>query len=329
MAELEKLGTLDPAAQKKLLADLEQTDVSLWPLVIDQFRAAVAYRRQVAQRGTATPEAAATVSASDWKYPPTPLGQTASNQVDSSPAGAAASGNNVATDGNPLGATAGLSSSVFPSVLPSTSAQAGHHAGMVDGTLSQRARRPHAETLPPAGPPGPSPDGRVQQACYTAAGAAPVDVDGHLMAAIDALEAKSGDGHSEADMAQQARLRMLYLLAGRRDDALKPMPALPPAQQEFWNKQLYGLSTMMDAERTPDNMRRVAETKHVLDEAVADLARRPPWASATWRFAPRCKVSARSRPSKNTSSRPTRRCCSMPKWKTSPPSPRPRAITPV
>ena len=47
-------------------------------------------------------------------------------------------------------------------------------------------------------------------------------------------------------------LQMLYLLAGRRDDALAPIPGAQPALQDFWSKQLYGLATWLDTDHTPD-----------------------------------------------------------------------------
>ena len=50
MAELRQLGTIDPVAQDKLLEDLRQSDPSLWPLVLEQFRATQAYRRQAMER---------------------------------------------------------------------------------------------------------------------------------------------------------------------------------------------------------------------------------------------------------------------------------------
>jgi hypothetical protein len=50
MEELRQLGTLDPAAQNKLMEDLKQTDPALWPLVMQQFRAAIAYKRRAAER---------------------------------------------------------------------------------------------------------------------------------------------------------------------------------------------------------------------------------------------------------------------------------------
>jgi hypothetical protein len=53
MADLAQLGPLDPADQDRLLEDLRQSDPSLWPLVLQQFRATLAYRRRAAERNAA------------------------------------------------------------------------------------------------------------------------------------------------------------------------------------------------------------------------------------------------------------------------------------
>jgi hypothetical protein len=53
MDELRELGPLEPAAHDRLLDDLRQSDPSLWPLVMEQFRATLAYRRRAAERNVA------------------------------------------------------------------------------------------------------------------------------------------------------------------------------------------------------------------------------------------------------------------------------------
>jgi hypothetical protein len=266
MNEVEKLGDLDPAAQKKLVADLKDTDVSLWPLVIDQFRAAVAYRRRAAERAAAPPERVATSAA------PPALAANNIKFLPGSTAQAAAAAPALADSASTTVLQAGAPAAAPPCDAIATKTSAARVTG--------RRNAPRAGT-PPAGDmktpsmalTKPAAENRVQQVSYSAS---PNDVDGHLMAAIDTLEAQKGDGRNEADVAQQARLRMLYLLAGRRDDALRPMPSLPSAQQEYWNKQLFGLSTWLDAEHTPDRTRRVAQTKEALDEAVANLGAAAP-----------------------------------------------------
>ena len=44
MSELQQVGAIDPAAQDKLMADLKQVDPSLWPMVLQTFRAEAAYQ---------------------------------------------------------------------------------------------------------------------------------------------------------------------------------------------------------------------------------------------------------------------------------------------
>ena len=51
MAELRQLGILDSSAQDQLLDKLRESDPSLWPLVVEQFRATMAYRQRAAERG--------------------------------------------------------------------------------------------------------------------------------------------------------------------------------------------------------------------------------------------------------------------------------------
>jgi hypothetical protein len=60
MAEVQQSGVMDKGDRDKLTADLQQTDPSLWPLVVQQFRAAVAYRRQSEQHSAAPADQAST-----------------------------------------------------------------------------------------------------------------------------------------------------------------------------------------------------------------------------------------------------------------------------
>ena len=132
----------------------------------------------------------------------------------------------------------------------------------------------HAGKPIPLAPPAGS-TGKVVQASYVAA--APVEWQAHLAAAIQQLEAESeGAGKSDTAVSQQADLRMLYLMAGRRDEALSPIPGAAPAAQDYWSKQLYGLATWLDTDHTPDATRRAAETKRILDEAMTRLGETAP-----------------------------------------------------
>ncbi len=47
------------------------------------------------------------------------------------------------------------------------------------------------------------------------------------------------------DVSLALRLRLLYVAAGRREDALRPVAGLAPAEQEFWNNELYALAELI------------------------------------------------------------------------------------
>jgi hypothetical protein len=96
--------------------------------------------------------------------------------------------------------------------------------------------------------------------------------DEHLSAAITGLESQLPDEPGTAsDVGRHAGLRLLYLLDGRRNEALRAIDGLPPTQQDFWSAQLYGLATYMDADRNADASRRAAEASHHFREALAKL----------------------------------------------------------
>jgi hypothetical protein len=245
MEELRQLGTLDPAAQNKLMEDLKQTDPALWPLVMQQFRAAIAYKRRAAQREA--------MAAND--NPPT-------------------SGNHLSGDNQPgdrVGRLPAAGDAQAASNPPpkDNCPVASELPGASQGVKPAVDERPVKETT-----------NRV----VTASANAPVSRDpdnlqGELSAAIKAMEAAAPSNPKTADeLTQQARLRMLYVLAGRRDDALKPIPSAPPAMQEFWSKELYGLDMLLNSEKTPDATLRAAESKQILCEAISRLGETAPLA---------------------------------------------------
>ena len=260
MAELQQLGALDSAAQDKLMADLRQTDPALWPLVLRQFRAAAAYRRraQQAEMAGAGPyhvAAAGPIAGDPGRQPPPgtyppqqvpwPLGESAA-RIDRLPVTSdAALAPMRAPEGN----------------YPRTEYQP---AGV------QSADRPQEDRQ------GYGPAGRVINASYDPAAG---DWQAHLASATRVLESRlQGAPETPGEVAQHAQLRMLYLLAGRRDDAVRPIPAIAPATQEFWSKELFGLATWLDAEATPDATTRAVEAKQLLAEAVTRLGESAPLA---------------------------------------------------
>ncbi len=141
----------------------------------------------------------------------------------------------------------------------------------------------NVDRLPPlidaAVPPNAAPEGdypsTTTPVSYDAA--APADWREQVDWAARALASQiDGSPKSPEEIARHAQLRMLYLLANRREDALQPIPAITPAVQDFWKKQLYGLSTWLDTQATPDPTRRAAVTKRILAEALTRLGESAP-----------------------------------------------------
>ncbi len=94
----------------------------------------------------------------------------------------------------------------------------------------------------------------------------------NLDAAVEELAGELGSNpETQEDIGRQAMLRMMYLVDGKRDMALRPIPGAPPAQQDFWSKQIYGLSSYLDADRNANPGRRAAEAAVHLRDATNKL----------------------------------------------------------
>jgi hypothetical protein len=266
IAEIQELKSLDPAAQEQLLANLRQTPPDLWPLVVQQFRAAIAYRRQVEERDRLGPRSG---GASQVLEP-----GVASASSDPRPATGLQ-----APAGDPSLRPLRSQESALPlsSSAPSLPRVNALRADDPRGTAAAGAKMAAAQSAScpgglPAAAGGP----------ITAAGYEPQpskDWQVALNEAIRGLEAAvNPTPQSAAEIAQHARLRMLYLLAGRREDALRPIPSISPSMQDFWSKQLFGLATLLDTEQIAEPTRRAGEAERHLIEAIARLGESSPLA---------------------------------------------------
>jgi hypothetical protein len=263
IAEIQELKSLDPAAQEQLLANLRQTPPDLWPLVVQQFRANIAYRRQMEEHDRLAQHAGGTGAAS---APGVALVSSDSRPAATPPGSAADPAM------RPPHAQESASSCAAP-----VAAQPGGGGGRADDPRAGPALAAKAAVAPlPGGPAG------------SAAARTPVAVAGYesqpskdwqipLGEAIRGLEAAvNPTPQSAAEIAQHARLRMLYLLVGRRDDALRPIPSISPSLQDFWSKQLFGLATLLDTDQITDPTRRAGEAERHLIEAIARLGESSP-----------------------------------------------------
>jgi len=301
MSELQQVGALDPAAQDKLMADLKQVDPSLWPMVLQTFRAEAAYKRRAELREAAKQKSETTDADARREYPQTRTAGTDKEETrfefkSADGQTTIASKREASNREERIDALAPLPSSLSipnpegrPALSPEPPVTGGIDArSAMPAAAAEKPSRSGGATLEPASTAArltairreASTGGPAGNALAT--GATPLseaDWQAHLTAAIRSIEMESKAGSkSESDVALQARLRMLYLLAGRRDDAMRPLPAAPQAAQDYWSSQIYGLSTWMDAEKTPDSGRRAAETKRILGEALAQLSETAPLA---------------------------------------------------
>jgi hypothetical protein len=67
-----------------------------------------------------------------------------------------------------------------------------------------------------------------------------------LSGTLTQLEQVLGSETASSDTSLALRLRLLYLAAGRREDALRPIASLAPAEQDFWNNEFYALAELIN-----------------------------------------------------------------------------------
>ena len=288
MAEIESLGDVSPEVQKRLLEDLRQSDPALWPLMTQQIRATLAYQKEQAAKAGASPPAAQTQQLA--AAPSAPIAKAPSNSQRQTAARGAIEPQTIQPQSNPPQAiqpqpngqqpnepAAPLARQATPGVAP---AQPG--AAPIPAAANQPSAIATAGAVQVASFEQPAPkQAEAKQPAAKAAAAQPPASEGDwgapLAAAIAALESQTREpARDDESTARHAHLRMLYLAAGRRDDALRPIPGLPPAQQDYWSKQLFALSAYLDAENIADPSRRAAEAASHLSQAAASLGQLGP-----------------------------------------------------
>ena len=123
-------------------------------------------------------------------------------------------------------------------------------------------------------------DPQVAQASHFAsadnfASASADDWQTRLEATVAALEDDLAESPAGANLESHddrpARLRMLYVLANRRDEALRLPAEMPADEQEFWSSELFGLSAWLDAGQIADPRRRATEAARHLHDAASSL----------------------------------------------------------
>ena len=106
----------------------------------------------------------------------------------------------------------------------------------------------------------------------------PADWRGQLADTITHLEHDAAEASAAEQQRLHAQLRLLYLAAGRKSDAMRPLPGLGETEQDFWSNEVFGLAAYLDHEREGDRSRRAAEAGRHLGQAVARLSEASPLA---------------------------------------------------
>lgn len=288
IVQLQTVGAVDPAAQAKLLEDLERTNPSLWPEVMQSFRARRTAQApglgELARTDALSPTGASALPltsrltsssqpASPWsalEVPPITKNDQVVLKEWPQPAPAAQTGR--------VQLAAGVATPTNDAPWPQPPAVVLTEGGLREPgrlNLDNGQVSPSSNAISSRNSAAPPFDAAVRPASFTvpASTGAPANQDAALAAAIAGLEATLQEPvKNSTDVPRHAYLRLLYLSAGRREDALRPIAGLSPTEQEYWDKQLRAMATWLDVERIPDAPRRAAEASQRLTEATARLA---------------------------------------------------------
>jgi hypothetical protein len=243
--ELEEIGAIDQTAQQELLSDLKVAKPEHYSLIVEQFQAALAYRRQLAEREKREQL------------------QLATDGTPSSHAEAAAAHQSSRVVSRRM--SAAPTSSMVESDLPASE--------MPTAFVSHAEPRlqPALVTTASATATGER-DGALKHATANVASSSPSSWQRQLAAAIDELQRNvRPQPATVAELHDHLRLRALLLIAGRAEEAYQPVPGASPAQQDYWSKQLFAMGAYLDGSQALDDKQRAAGALVHLDEARAAL----------------------------------------------------------
>ena len=251
--ELGDLGTLDLEAKQELMADLREAKPENRPLIVQQFRSALAFREQLAARE---------LKAASAKL-------VAENLTDQMLA------SQMASPSVAVPVSFDIQKTTTPQARPLTPKPKLPVVKTKSAPMARQVVVEQAEVAEVAAPQvlADPPLPIVQQASYVTDVVAPVGRQKHLEAAIKDWQASVNAMPGSTDeVNEHLRLRLLQLLAGDEDAALMPVPGATAAQQDYWSKQLFTVSTFLDSERQPNDKQRAAGSLIHLDQARAKLA---------------------------------------------------------
>ena len=307
LGSLQEIGAIDPGAQQHLMAEMQSSNPEQWPMMVQQFRSAMAYRKQLVLR-----ESRLTRTANAGHPPAAQVPATRSSGANTDPASDHPTGSghpNPNRQASSRQASNASAAPTHPGITANEPRQTTSEVVYLDPppVVQEDAATPPRHASPASSPDFPAsvatdvgPNRPSQPAARTVsyssssqggqnlskmdhAGqprpdpgpveSAPSRPQEPLNQAVAAMERSAPEQPASIeDIHEHMRLRLQYLIAGRQEDALRTIPGATPTQQDYWSKQLFSIATFLDNQTQPDGKRRAAAALVHLDEARGTLA---------------------------------------------------------
>ncbi len=285
---LREIRAIDPDAERQVVAELEHAKPEQYALVVETFRTALAYKQQLAERRDelipanedrgliskkqvqlASHELPADDGASVRRGAAVQASLSSSplnaRRVDAPPISSRSRRQASANAAQPARRAAPLRAGAQASV---EQAGAEEPVSVADDVVVAESDVEPTATEQPA---------RQKLKASAVPASHEVQASGdwksELNATIADLQARVSPSPASVDeLHDHMRLRALALLAGREEEAYRPIPGASAAQQDYWSKQLFAMSTYLGAGGKLDDKQRAAAALAPLDEARAKLS---------------------------------------------------------
>lgn len=260
--ELAAIGAVDEAAKQQLIADLKEAKSENWSLIVRQFRSALAYRQQLAERERRLAQT------------PQPQAATHSFAIGSTPQPTFTPVSTSAQPSQPQAVPVSFDVQRVPTTSPGAEGDRAD-IGREDSRTQSQLTVVSAPARPTVSAEANLPEHQspIRPASYTEHVGPSQTWQDLLGAAVEQLQAEVQPHPSTTEeVHQHMQLRLLQLLTSGEEAALQPIPGTTAAQHDYWSKQLFALATYLDNQAVPDDKRRAAAALMYLDQCRAKLA---------------------------------------------------------
>jgi hypothetical protein len=290
--ELQEIRAIDPDAEAELMADLKKAKPEHYPMIVSAFRTALNYRQQLAEKQRrSNEESEDPLLASDDSFTQLASHASAETERESDERAVAVKASlelaraaKRERSKKQLLATERNEENRYV-VSPSSSPEAAIADSIVPVETVALRPAPMAAALSPI-------ESRLEAAIVPeSVVASDHNPYRNPPQTIPSPEPSTGDWHAEltrsisqlertvspkptsvAELHDHMRLRTLQLLAGRQEEAYRPIPGASADQQDYWSKQLFAMSAYLDAGGNLDDKQRAAAALSALDDARAKLS---------------------------------------------------------